>query len=108
MNSNDLASGSVNGGKVLDGSLTAADTTSLQRRVTGAGPAAQAATSVTQSGALAATGGNASGVEAAALRDPGLRMGSNVARAHVTHRAVAVEYVAPEEVLGLEPVGSEK
>ena len=53
-------------------------------------------------------GGNASGVEAAALRDSGLRMGSNVARAHVTHRAVAVEYVAPEEVLGLEPVGSEK
>jgi hypothetical protein len=76
-------------------------------RVTGASPAAQAATSVTQSGALAATGGNASGVEAAALRDPGLRMGSNVARAHVTH-PVAVEYVAPEEVLGLEPVGSEK
>jgi alanine dehydrogenase len=45
------------------------------------------------------------GVEAAALRDPGLKMGINVARGQVTHPAVAegvgMEYVRPEEVLGL-------
>jgi alanine dehydrogenase len=45
------------------------------------------------------------GVEAAALRDPGLKMGINVARGHVTHRAVAegvgMDYVPPEEVLGI-------
>jgi alanine dehydrogenase len=45
------------------------------------------------------------GVEAAALRDPGLKMGINVARGRVTHPAVAegvgMEYVRPEEVLGL-------
>jgi alanine dehydrogenase len=45
------------------------------------------------------------GVEAAALRDPGLKMGINVARGNVTHRAVAegvgMDYVPPEEVLGI-------
>jgi alanine dehydrogenase len=46
------------------------------------------------------------GVEAAALRDPGLRLGINVARGRVTHRAVAegvgAEYVAPEDALDME------
>jgi alanine dehydrogenase len=45
------------------------------------------------------------GVEAAALRNPGLKLGINVAGGRVTHRAVAdgvgVEYVPPEQVLGI-------
>ena len=44
------------------------------------------------------------GVAEAARRDPGLRLGVNVAGGHVTHPAVAegvgMEYVPPEEVLG--------
>jgi alanine dehydrogenase len=48
------------------------------------------------------------GVAEAAARDPGLKLGVNVAAGHVTHRAVAegvgMDYVPPEEVLGLEPV----
>ena len=46
------------------------------------------------------------GAAEAARRDPGLRLGINVAGGHVTHRAVAegvgMDYVPPEEVLGLE------
>jgi alanine dehydrogenase len=45
------------------------------------------------------------GVAEAARRDPGLKLGINVARGKVTHPAVAqgvgVEYVPPDEVLGL-------
>ncbi len=45
------------------------------------------------------------GVEAAALRDPGLKLGINVARGRVTHRAVAegvgAEYASPDDVLGI-------
>ena len=44
------------------------------------------------------------GVAEAARRDPGLRLGINVAGGHVTHQAVAeavgMEYVPPEEALG--------
>jgi alanine dehydrogenase len=44
------------------------------------------------------------GVAEAARRDPGLRLGVNVAGGHVTHPAVAegvgMEYVPPEDVLG--------
>ena len=44
------------------------------------------------------------GVAEAARRDPGLRLGINVAGGHVTHKAVAeavgMEYVPPEEALG--------
>ena len=47
------------------------------------------------------------GVAAAIGRDPGLRMGVNVASGAVTHAAVAagvgVEYVPVEQALGLEP-----
>jgi len=46
------------------------------------------------------------GAAEATHRDPGLRLGINVAAGHVTHRAVAegvgMDYVPPEEVLGLE------
>ncbi|MEK6272058.1 MAG: hypothetical protein AABM42_05355 [Actinomycetota bacterium] len=64
-----LGANSVNGGKVVNGSLTAtdADSTSLQRRVTGACPSGKAATSVTQAGGLncaATDGGIAGGVDA--------------------------------------------
>jgi alanine dehydrogenase len=45
------------------------------------------------------------GVSEAARRDPGLKLGINVARGKVTHPAVAdgvgMEYVPPEEVLGI-------
>jgi hypothetical protein len=79
LNSTDLANGavtlgklginSVNSTKVVNGSLTATDakTTSLQRRIAGACPAGQAATSVTQAGGLncaATDGGVARGVDA--------------------------------------------
>ena len=44
------------------------------------------------------------GIAEAARRDPGLRLGINVAGGHVTHKAVAeavgMEYVPPEEALG--------
>ncbi len=47
------------------------------------------------------------GVAEAARRDPGLKLGINVAQGKVTHRAVAegvgMEYVSPEEALGMEP-----
>ena len=47
------------------------------------------------------------GVAKAARRDPGLRLGVNVAGGHVTHPAVAkgvgMDYVPPEEVLGARP-----
>ena len=50
------------------------------------------------------------GVAEAAVRDPGLKLGVNVAAGKVTHRAVAdgvgMDYVPPEEVLGLEPVST--
>jgi alanine dehydrogenase len=46
------------------------------------------------------------GVEGAIRRDPGLRLGVNVAGGKVTHPAVAegvgMEYVPVEEALGLE------
>jgi len=46
------------------------------------------------------------GVAEAARRDPGLKLGINVARGKVTHRAVAegvgTEYVPPDELLGIE------
>jgi alanine dehydrogenase len=52
------------------------------------------------------------GVAEAAVRDPGLKLGVNVAAGKVTHRAVAdgvgMDYVPPEEVLGLEPVSTER
>ena len=65
----DVAANAVNSGKVVDGSLTAADanTTSLQRRVAGTCPSGKAATSVTQVGGLncaATDGGIARGVDA--------------------------------------------
>jgi alanine dehydrogenase len=45
------------------------------------------------------------GVAEAARRDPGLKLGINVARGQVTHPAVAegvgMEYIPPEEVLGV-------
>jgi alanine dehydrogenase len=45
------------------------------------------------------------GVAEAALRDPGLKLGINVAKGKVTHPAVAegvgMDYVSPEEVLGI-------
>src|SRR6476661_2952594 len=52
VNGVDLAPNSVNGTKVVDGSLSASDTdtASIQRRVTGTCPADQAAQSVTQAG----------------------------------------------------------
>ena len=47
------------------------------------------------------------GVAEAARRDPGLKLGINVAGGHVTHPAVAegvgMDYVPPEEVLGAGP-----
>ncbi|HEX3262924.1 MAG TPA: alanine dehydrogenase, partial [Solirubrobacterales bacterium] len=47
------------------------------------------------------------GIAEAAQRDPGLRLGINVAGGNVTHQAVAegvgMEYVRPEDVLGLGP-----
>ena len=47
------------------------------------------------------------GVAEAARRDPGLRLGVNVAAGQVTHPAVAeavgMDYVPPDEVLGLGP-----
>lgn len=47
------------------------------------------------------------GVAEAARRDPGLKLGINVAQGKVTHRAVAegvgMDYVSPEEALGIEP-----
>jgi hypothetical protein len=65
----DIVTNAVNASKVQDGSLTAADanTTSLQRRIAGACPSGQAATSVTQAGGLtcgAIDGGIARGVDA--------------------------------------------
>src|SRR5215217_6400537 len=61
-----LGSNSVNGTRVVNGSLTAADanTTSLQRRITGVCPSGQAATSVTQAGALTCDTPNALGFDA--------------------------------------------
>ena len=45
------------------------------------------------------------GVAEAARRDPGLRLGINVARGNVTHPAVAegvgMDFIAPEQVLGI-------
>jgi alanine dehydrogenase len=45
------------------------------------------------------------GVAEAARRDPGLKLGINVAGGKVTHPAVAegvgLEYVAPDDVLGI-------
>jgi alanine dehydrogenase len=45
------------------------------------------------------------GVSEAARRDPGLKLGINVAAGKVTHPAVAegvgMEYVAPEQLLGI-------
>jgi alanine dehydrogenase len=50
------------------------------------------------------------GVAGAALSNPGLKLGINVAGGQVTHRAVAegvgAEYVPPEEMLGLEGVAT--
>jgi alanine dehydrogenase len=47
------------------------------------------------------------GIVEAARRDPGLKLGVNVAHGKVTHPAVAegvgMDYVAPDEVLGIEP-----
>jgi alanine dehydrogenase len=47
------------------------------------------------------------GVAGAARRDPGLKLGVNVAAGQVTHAAVAeavgMDYVAPDEVLGMGP-----
>jgi alanine dehydrogenase len=47
------------------------------------------------------------GVAEAARRDPGLRLGINVAQGRVTHPAVAegvgMDYEPPDEVLGIEP-----
>jgi alanine dehydrogenase len=47
------------------------------------------------------------GVAEAALRDPGLKLGINVADGKVTHPAVAegvgMEYTPPEEALGMQP-----
>jgi alanine dehydrogenase len=47
------------------------------------------------------------GVAEAARRDPGLRLGVNVAGGQVTHRAVAegvgMDYVPPERQLGIDP-----
>jgi alanine dehydrogenase len=52
------------------------------------------------------------GVAEAAAREPGLRLGVNVAAGHVTHRAVAegvgMDYVPPEEILGLEQVAGSR
>jgi len=52
------------------------------------------------------------GVAEAAARDPGLKLGVNVAAGHVTHRAVAegvrMDYVPPEEILGLEQVAGSR
>jgi alanine dehydrogenase len=49
------------------------------------------------------------GVAGAARRDPGLRLGINVAGGAVTHPAVAedvgVDYTPPEQALGVEPPG---
>jgi alanine dehydrogenase len=49
------------------------------------------------------------GVAEAARRDPGLRLGINVAGGAVTHPAVAedvgIDYTPPEQALGVEPVG---
>jgi alanine dehydrogenase len=51
------------------------------------------------------------GVSGAARRDPGLRLGINVAGGQVTHPAVAegvgMSYVPPEEALGFEPPGGD-
>jgi len=51
------------------------------------------------------------GVAEAAVRDPGLKLGINVAAGQVTHRAVAdgvgVEYTPPEQALGFEGGGSD-
>ncbi len=50
------------------------------------------------------------GVAEASVMDPGLKLGVNVAAGKVTHRAVAegvgMDYVPPEEVLGLEGVAT--
>ncbi|HSI80588.1 MAG TPA: alanine dehydrogenase [Solirubrobacterales bacterium] len=52
------------------------------------------------------------GVAEAARRDPGLKLGVNVAGGKVTHPAVAadvgLEYAAPEEVLGIPTVPEER
>ena len=46
------------------------------------------------------------GIVEASRRDPGLKLGINVAKGQVTHRAVAegvgIDYVSPEEVLGID------
>jgi alanine dehydrogenase len=51
------------------------------------------------------------GVAEAAMRDPGLKLGINVARGKVTHAAVAdgvgMEYTSPEEVLGFGSAGGD-
>jgi alanine dehydrogenase len=51
------------------------------------------------------------GVAEAAMRDPGLKLGINVARGKVTHPAVAegvgMDYVSPEEVLGFGSAGGD-
>jgi alanine dehydrogenase len=51
------------------------------------------------------------GVAEAAMRDPGLKLGINVAGGKVTHPAVAegvgMEYVSPEEVLGFDSAGGD-
>jgi alanine dehydrogenase len=51
------------------------------------------------------------GVAEAAMRDPGLKLGINVAQGKVTHPAVAegvgVEYVPPDEVLGITSASSD-
>jgi len=51
------------------------------------------------------------GVAEAAVRDPGLKLGINVAAGKVTHRAVAegvgIEYTPPEQALGIEGDGSD-
>jgi alanine dehydrogenase len=51
------------------------------------------------------------GVAEAAMRDPGLKLGINVAGGKVTHAAVAegvgMEYASPEEVLGFDSTGAD-
>jgi alanine dehydrogenase len=51
------------------------------------------------------------GVAEAAMRDPGLKLGINVAGGKVTHPAVAegvgMEYASPEEVLGFDSTGAD-
>ena len=50
------------------------------------------------------------GIAGAATRDPGLKLGVNIAGGKVTHPAVAegvgMDYHAPDEILGIEPAGA--